>query len=180
MASPVKKQVADEQEAFFELPRKLGQAGCAYPAIAACEADGRIEMTAEIPGVPVGDVDISLDGNVLTITVEKRDRNKGKQALFSEQAFGRFARSIQLPFAPDPDSIGASVEDGLLTISLPRVERGRKRHIVINGAHPEPREDDRGAFVYGWADLPEPEPAPPPRPQKDGPMTLDVKATRID
>ena len=123
MVSQFKRQAAGEQDAFHELPRKMGHGGRPAPRIDAYEADGMIEFIAEVPGVPESAIDLSLDGDTLTIEVDKSNDRQGKQAHFTERVMGRFRRSIQLPFAPDPDKVEAALQDGLLTIRFPRVEQ---------------------------------------------------------
>ena len=172
MVSQVKPRVADDQDVFLELARKMNHARSVGPAIDAHEVDGLIQMTAEVPGVPESAIDVCLDGDILTINVEKGDQNKGKRVHFSERSYGQFTRSIQLPFAPDPDSVEASVRDGLLTILFPRVDRERARHIAIGGVRPEEpeEEEEQTPYVSEWADM---------TPNSQEPVTLDVKATRL-
>ena len=170
MDAEVKRKVADDQDVFMELPRLLNQVAPVGPRLDAHEADGTVELTAEVPGVPESGIEISLDGKILTIRVDKEDRNEGKRVHFSERWFGQFERSIQLPFEPEPDRVQASVENGVLTISFPRVDADRTRHIEIRGARPEVQEEERPAFGTDW---PERERA------QEVPLTLDVQATRL-
>lgn len=167
MVSQVKTQAVGEQEAFLELPRKMSHGGRSAPRIDAFEADGMIEMIAEVPGVPESAIDVSLDGDILTIEVDKGDDHAGKRAHFTERVMGRFRRSIQMPFAPDPDKVQASLQDGLLTISFPRVEQRRTHRIEVRGGRPEAKGQG-SAIGASW-----PERAGSPT----EPLTLDVKAT---
>ena len=163
MVSQFKAQAAGEKDAFLELPRKMSQGGRSAPRIDAFEADGMIEMIAEVPGVPESAIDVSLDGDVLTIEVEKGNGSEGKRAHFTERMMGRFQRSIQMPFAPDPAKVEATLQDGLLTIRFPRVQQGRMHRIAVRGA-----EGQGGAIGSDW---------PEHRPMPSEPLTLDVKAT---
>lgn len=167
MVSQFKAQAAGEQDAFLELPRKMSRGGRSAPRIDAFEADGMIEMIAEVPGVPQSAIDVSLDGDILTIEVDKANDKEGKRALFTERVMGRFRRSIQMPFAPDPAKVEAALQDGLLTIRFPRVEQGRMHRIAVRGAHPEAKGQG-SAIGSSW-----PERAETPA----EPMILDVKAT---
>lgn len=141
--------VADDHDAFLELPHKLDQMGKAAFLLDAYEADNVIELTAEVPGVRETDIEVSLEGDNLTISVEKRDQREGKQMHFSERSYGRFQRSIKLPFAPDADSVNADVENGVLVIRFPRVESERTHRIAIGGARAE-RDQDRSAIGSTW------------------------------
>ncbi|HYC95474.1 MAG TPA: Hsp20/alpha crystallin family protein [Sphingomicrobium sp.] len=165
MVSQFKTQVAGEQNAFVELPRKMGHGGRPAPRIDAYEADGMIEMIAEVPGVPESAIDVSIDGDTLTIEVDKHQLVEGKQALFTERVMGRFRRSIQMPFAPDPDKVEAALQDGLLTIRIPRVARRQMRRIAVRGTQGEAR-GEASAIGSTWPERAETEP-----------LTLDVKAT---
>ena len=166
MVSQFKAQTAGKQDTFLELPRKMSHGGRSAPRIDAFEADGMIEMIAEVPGVPESAIDLSLEGDVLTIEVEKGQDNGGKSALFTERMVGRFRRSIQIPFAPDPAKVEATLQDGLLTIRFPRVEQGGMQRIAVRAGE---AQGQRSAVGANW-------------PEREGtsaePMTLDIKATK--
>lgn len=167
MVSQFKTQAVSEQDTFLELPRKMSRGGRSAPRIDAFEADGMIEMIAEVPGVPESAIDVSVDGDILTIEVDKGDGKEGKRALFTERLTGRFRRSIQMPFAPDPAKMEAALQDGLLTIRFPRVEQGRMHRIEVRGAQPD-ATGQRSAIGSSW----------PERAEKPAEaLTLDVKAT---
>ena len=167
MVSQFKTQAAGERDTFLELPRKMSHGGRPAPRIDAFETDGMIEMIAEVPGVPESAIDVSLDGDILVIEVDKGSERQGKQALFTERVVGRFRRSIQIPFAPDPDQVEATLHDGLLTIRFPRVEQRGMHRIEIRGA--QGQRGEGSAIGSTWSD------------SAGGaePLTLDVKATSI-
>lgn len=80
------------------------------------------QMKVELPGVPPENVDIKLDGGVLTISGEKKEEtvdDKTKTHV-KERRFGSFMRSMTLPEDADADNISASSKDGVLTVSIPR------------------------------------------------------------
>ena len=168
MVSQFKTQAAAEQEAFLELPRKMGHGGRPAPRIDAFEADGMIEMIAEVPGVPGSAIDVSVEGDTLIIEVDKGIDHPGKRALFTERVKGRFRRSIQMPFAPDPEQVEATLLDGLLTIRFPRVEQRRMHRIEVRGAQ-SGAMGQGGAIGSTW----------PERAGMAEPLTLDVKATPV-
>lgn len=167
MVSQFKAPADGKQDTFLELPRKMSHGGRSAPRIDAFEADGMIEMIAEVPGVPESAIDVSLDGDILTIEVDKGNDKEGRRALFSERVMGHFRRSIQMPFAPDPAKVEAALQDGLLTIRFPRVEQGRMHRIEVRGTQPG-ATGERSAVGSSW-----PERAETPT----EPLTLDVKAT---
>jgi HSP20 family protein len=167
MDSRVKGPAAGDKESFLELPRPLTHVGRPAPRLEILEANGRIELTAEIPGVPKDAVEVILDGDILTISVDKRNPNEGKSVHVSERPYGRFERSIQLPFTPAADSVQASVENGVLVLSFPRADRQRTHKIAIRGARPE---REAGAIGSSWREKPA---------AAAEPLTLDVKAKPV-
>jgi HSP20 family molecular chaperone IbpA len=87
------------------------------------EADGTYVLRAEMPGIdPDKDVDVSIDGDVLTIRGERqqeqRDRNR------SEFHYGSFTRSLTLPRGTRPEDVTASYTDGVLEIRVPTASPG--------------------------------------------------------
>ncbi|MBV9491529.1 MAG: Hsp20/alpha crystallin family protein [Verrucomicrobia bacterium] len=66
------------------------------------ESENGLELTAELPGVSQNDLDLRIEGDVLTIRGEKQNERQGKHAHVVERSYGSFQRSVQLPFAPDP------------------------------------------------------------------------------
>jgi HSP20 family protein len=105
-------------------------AAMAAPRIDIDESDQEIHISAELPGVPMEQVDVSVDGDVLTIRGEKRCERKDERACVSERYYGSFQRAIQLPFEPDPDKVQASFEDGVLKIALPKQDQSPKAHKI--------------------------------------------------
>ena len=93
------------------------------------------EITAELPGVAKEDIDLRLDGDMLTISGEKRDTKKDEKNRFVERSDGSFTRSFQLPFTPDSDKVEADCEQGVLTIKIPKgADQERSKKIAIGGA----------------------------------------------
>lgn len=91
------------------------------PRINVVRKEHQIEVTAELPGVEMGDVDLSIDDDVLTIKGEKKaeKEDKTEQRHVYECAYGTFSRSIKLPFEADPQTVNASFKNGVLTVVIP-------------------------------------------------------------
>ena len=152
VAQIVKTATGGENDAFIEV-HKLDRAGRLAFLLDGHEVDSVIELTAEVPGVAGSDIEVNLDGNIMTIIVEKRPHSDGKQKHFSERLYGHFQRSIQLPFAPDEGRVTGDLENGVLTLRVPRKETGRRRRIAIGEREPEPETlRERGAIGAVWAD----------------------------
>jgi HSP20 family protein len=102
------------------------------PKVDVCPTEDGWEVTAELPGVDEKDIDLRLDGDLLTISGEKRDQRKDDQNRLVERSYGSFTRSFQLPFTPDPEKVTADCDKGVLTIKLPKsAEQERSKRISI-------------------------------------------------
>jgi len=96
--------------------------GMAMPRIDIHEDEKELCVTADLPGINPTEVDVRLDGDVLTISGEKKQETQRKQEDYHvmERSHGHFRRSIQLPFAPDVEQVRAEGRHGVLTIHVPR------------------------------------------------------------
>ncbi len=90
------------------------------PAIDTGVRDGKLVVTADLPGIDPKAVDVSVHGNRLTIQGERKAEREENEAghSYREVRYGRFERSVQLPGPIDPDSVTASYRDGVLEISM--------------------------------------------------------------
>ena len=109
------------------------------PRIDVSETDNAIEVCAELPGVEEKDLDVQLNGDMLTIRGEKKsDREeKDKNYHVIERSYGSFARTIQLSFNAEPNKVQASFDKGVLTVTLPKpqeAQKSSKRIDVKSGA----------------------------------------------
>ena len=99
------------------------------------ETDKEVKITAELPGVDPKEVELMLEGDVLTIKGEKKveDERKDDQHHVVERAYGRFARSMRLPFAAGERDVKAAFDKGVLTVTVPKppevVEKTRRIEI---------------------------------------------------
>ena len=91
------------------------------PRLAAYAKDGDLVLHADLPGVSLEDVDITLDGNVLTISGERKvgTQEEGVSYYLNELPRGAFRRSVGVPEGVDADSIKARFENGVLEVVLP-------------------------------------------------------------
>jgi HSP20 family protein len=90
----------------------------------AYEEDNKIILEVEIPGFKKDDVKITLEENMLTISGEKKleTEKKDRKYYFSERMSGSFSRSFTLDETIDKENISASFENGVLTITLNKIE----------------------------------------------------------
>jgi len=125
---------------FDDMVTPFGRMGSSMrvPDTDVVERENEIQVVCELPGLRREEVDLSLENNVLTISGEKHEEREqgGKGATFhlSERRWGRFSRSFVLPREVDQDRIHANFEDGVLTVSIPKSEKARRRKIEIGAA----------------------------------------------
>jgi HSP20 family protein len=94
------------------------------PDVDVRETKKNIQVTAELPGVDEKDLDVRLDGNMLTIRGEKRDEKTEKEGTWtrSECCYGSFVRSIPIAAEVDPDRVEATFRKGVLKVTLPKAK----------------------------------------------------------
>lgn len=92
------------------------------------------EVNAEIPGVNKEDIDISVDGAVVTISAEvaQQDSQEAEgKVLRSERYFGSVSRSFQLPTDVDTDACEAAYENGVLKLTLPKLQGSAAKKLTV-------------------------------------------------
>ena len=107
----------------------------AYPAMNVWTGEEGAIVTAELPGVKVEDIDISVRNDSLTLrgNREREVLGEGESYHRRERRFGSFSRTFQLPFQVESDKVDAKFENGVLNISLPRSEAEKARKIQVTG-----------------------------------------------
>ena len=110
------------------------------PSVEMKETEQGIVVTAELPGMDQQEVEVSLEGELLTIAGEKRQEKTGEEAgiHLAERSYGSFRRSLRLPWAADPGQASANFDKGVLTISLQRPPETKPptNRIPVGGAPP--------------------------------------------
>jgi HSP20 family protein len=97
--------------------------------------DGCI-VTAEIPGVNPGDIELSVVNQTLTVKGSRMpdELKHGEEYHRRERGYGQFTRAIELPFPVDPDKVDARFSKGVLSVNLPRTEHDKPRKIDVKPA----------------------------------------------
>ncbi|MRI57599.1 Hsp20/alpha crystallin family protein [Methylobacterium sp. DB1607] len=113
--------------------------GLGWPSVEVVETEQGLRVSAELPGLDEKDVELVIEDGILTLRGEKRSETSDKERGYTERSYGRFERSLALPFAVEEDKVEASFKNGVLSVTLPRSaktpERGRR--IAINGGTPQ-------------------------------------------
>jgi len=118
---------------FFGRPSIEEQEGVWAPVIDLEEDNENFLVKAELPGLKKEDIKISVRGNLLTITGERKQEAETKNKTYHrvERFYGKFSRTITLPSDVDADKVKANYKDGLLTITLPKPETMKPKEIEI-------------------------------------------------
>lgn len=99
------------------------------------ETEDGVTLMLEMPGVGAGDVDVTLEKRVLTIRGKVRTTNPEKlQLAYAEYGEGDFERSFTLSDDFDPEKVGASASNGVLTLTLPRAAQAQPRKIAVTAS----------------------------------------------
>ena len=121
------------KEPAFSIPG-LFSSGSWRPNIDVSEGRKNIIVKAELPGVEKEDIDLSLDGRLLTICGEKKHEKEesGEHYHRVESSFGLYRRTIELPSDVDDSKVRAKYRNGVLKIKLKKTNRAETKKIRIN------------------------------------------------
>ncbi len=120
-------------EPFRDLARNVLGDGNFIPTFEVKETKDSYLFKADLPGVKESDVEISLSGNMLTISGQREEekRNEDDRFFAYERAYGRFSRSFTLPEGADTDNVRAELKNGVLTIDVPKKPEVQPRRIEV-------------------------------------------------
>jgi len=104
------------------------------PAIEVFEKKDKYVVKAELPGMKEEDIDVSVEGDTLTIKGERKAESEVKEEDYycCERSYGSFSRSIAVPSNVDAKKIEASYEDGVLEVSLPKAPEVKPKKISVS------------------------------------------------
>jgi HSP20 family molecular chaperone IbpA len=131
MAKESALQVQEKKE-LTEKGEKTIPARYYVPATDIIETDAALTVVMELPGVESKDVDINVENDVLK--VEGRidfSKYQGLEPLYTEYNVGHFSRAFTLSNRIDQSAIGAQLQDGVLTLTLPKAKEAQPRRIQI-------------------------------------------------
>lgn len=94
--------------------------------------DEAIVIRADVPGLKPEEIDITLEGDTLTIRGEiKREEENQRKYVLLERPTGKFERTLTINTPIDHDRVEASFKDGVLTLTLPKAEAVKPRQITV-------------------------------------------------
>jgi HSP20 family protein len=135
---------------FFDTPTTIGNGGTGrrwIPSMDLVETEEHYVLTADLPGLSQEDISLEFDGDVLTLSGERKsehtERNEGFYRL--ERATGAFSRSLTLPEGVDPDAVTATFDKGVLEVRIPKPEQRKPKKVSIKvGDAPKTIDSEAG------------------------------------
>ncbi|MFC2020468.1 Hsp20/alpha crystallin family protein [Chloroflexota bacterium] len=112
------------------------------------EEKDKLVMKTELPGINKEDLDITLEGDRLTIKAEKKEEvNEDATHHTRERHYGRYFRSVALPYPIKENKVSATFDKGVLEITLPKAEEAKAKRIEIKAqlSEGEPKKKQRKA-----------------------------------
>jgi HSP20 family protein len=118
---------------FSDWPSQAGWSTApSYPAMNVWTDEDSAIVTAELPGVNLDNIDISVENDVLTLRGERqRDEQEGVTYHRRERRSGSFVRTFRVPFRVDAEQVEATFKNGVLSIALPRAEEDKPKRISV-------------------------------------------------
>ena len=119
-------------DAFGDRPQSSVGAGV-FPAVNITQDADAYYVSAELPGVKSADLDLNVTANQLILAGERKISEEAADARYHrrEREAGRFSRAVALPGEIDPDDVKARMVDGVLTVTIAKVEKAKPRQIAV-------------------------------------------------
>ena len=132
MPSPQELQVQQKREVEKKQESTI-PARAFLPTTDIFETEQALTVLLEMPGVERDNVDINVDNDILTIAGRiDFSKYQGLQPVYTEYNIGHYSRSFQLSSKIDQGKISAEINDGLVTVVLPKAEAAKPRKIKVN------------------------------------------------
>jgi HSP20 family protein len=124
------------REPFGTIDWSFGGAQQWTPAVDLAETEQEVTIRAEVPGINPDDLEVTVSGQQLVLSGEKREatEKKGEDFYHTESRYGSFRRSIPLPDRVDPQKVQAEYANGVLTIHLEKTPATapKRIHVKVN------------------------------------------------
>ena len=117
----------------FEPPNLFSEEMTFMPAFDVSETQNELIVKGEVPGMDQKDIDINLSDGLLTIKGEKKHEKEDKNENYHcvERHYGKFSRTMRVPFEVEADKVDATYKDGVLKVTLPKSETAKPKKIEI-------------------------------------------------
>jgi HSP20 family protein len=127
------REFTDEMDRFFNhAPKAAGEWAAWTPAIEVKQKEGKLVVTAELPGVTNEDVKVHIEGDMLVVEGERKQEKEEKREGYyhSERSYGKFYRSIPMPEGAKAELTTAHFNNGMLEVTVPIMELKAKRQEI--------------------------------------------------
>jgi HSP20 family protein len=106
-----------------------------YPPLNLYDAGDQYILSAQLPGIAPGDIDLTITGETLTLRGERKRPEGVREESYrrQERPMGHWSRTVTLPDRVDSALVSAAFANGILTVSLPKAESAKPRHIAVTG-----------------------------------------------
>ncbi len=106
------------------------------PSLNLAETEDSLVAELEVPGINPEDINVSVTGEMLTVTGEKKQEanREGKNYHVAERVYGKFSRYVRLPTTVDPDRVQARYKDGILWVSMGKTATVTSKRIEVETA----------------------------------------------
>jgi HSP20 family protein len=126
----------DVKAAEDEFDRLVGRSfsrNAWVPALDVRELDDRFEVSMDLPGIDPKEVSVTFEDGTLAVSGKREFTKEEQDETWHriERSFGTFARTLRLPRTVDAESIGASFDKGVLTVSVPKAAQAKPRTIEV-------------------------------------------------
>lgn len=104
-----------------------------FAGVSVKDTGEQIHVVMELPGVSKQDVSVNVHDDLVTITAERKqpEKKENEQWIRNEISYGKFERTINLPYTVDTEKVTATHENGILSVILPKHENARPKQITI-------------------------------------------------
>lgn len=135
--SSLRREIDSLFDRFFEgWPFRSTAVRQWVPSVDVSETAKEVLVQAELPGMDPKEIDIAIQGNLLTLKGERRQEKEEEGANYHriERSFGSFSRAIQLPAEVDVEKVSAVYKNGVLTITMPKTGAASAKRIEVKTA----------------------------------------------
>lgn len=134
-ATQPESAAADTRRGLLPIERWRRRAPSAWPATNVYETKEAFVVKAEVPGLAENDVSVSVEDDALVIRGERKSEvPQGYKVHLRERASVAFTRKLPLPARVDLDGVTAALNDGVLTITLPKAKEALPRQITVKAS----------------------------------------------
>jgi len=132
----MKKEILDPMDRMFGdfFGHRPARPAALGPSLDVIERDDEVVVRAALPGVSKDDLEISVSGTLLTLRGGAKEKKKEEEGEYyrAEIPHGPFERTLALPAEVDESKARAAMKDGMLELTLPKLDKAKRRRIRID------------------------------------------------